>query len=1340
MQKNARQKMLQGISLSLSMGLVMVPTLAEATTFTTMTNSIFNSNSSEACNQCHNSGLSGVNRHGAPVGADFDIYTEAASRASTMDLYVSLASPSGYMPMDPAQADFTDAANLSGGEMAIVADWLADGAPFATATAVTDPATSLTKTTANLRGDFNTNVFSATTVPGSYHFSWGLTTSYGTNTSSTARSSTSTTFNQSHAISGLSCGTTYNFRARATNGNGTGSGNNRSLNTSACTDPVIAEGASVSPTAILEDGTTTFTLNYTDDDPGTLTWSVSVDGSKGAFSFVGSATANPVTIRYTAAADSNGADSTGRILVTNGTTTLTDIITVNMSITSVNDQPAITSTASASALEDTLYSYQVVVNDPDDTFVSGLTIGLTNAPGDMAVDGNGLITWTPVNGDATSGLVTVTVSDGKEDGTVDAVQNFTVSVTAENDPPVITPGATTTATEDIPYTYQMQVVDVDDTNNGTDITFTLTNAPTGTGSAQMTVSATGLISWTPAEGTLTSGAVTMTVEDGNEDSSTPTVGNNGVEILTITVTPVNDSPVITSNVAVTSYIEEDTFSHMVTVTDSDINDVALNNGLTVSLTQNPVGMSVDTAGNISWTIPRTGIFNDTFDITVQIVDGLEDGVVAVTQDFTLTVSPPDNDAGGGDLVPDYSDNCPAVKNGASEDNQADFDNDTVYVLGDVDPSDPLTGGDACDTDDDNDGISDTDELLYPGCLDPFNSADATEDCDGDGLDNITEVNDGDPNTTPDADSVGPTVNAPSDVTVNATGLLTNVELGIATGNDGNDGESTIFKAAVDLSAADKIALAAAVTGCQLFSDYETDIGAFRPGTYTVTWATCDSNGNSGQDDQIVNVKPLVSMASGQSVGEGQSVIVAVVLNGDAIVYPATVNYTLTGTATATEDHDGVSGVVTFNSNISAISFNTLTDGITEGDETIDIVLHSPVNIALGSAKRHTVTITEANLSPNVALNVSQNVAAVDTVLGNNVYKVDGAVTVDAAAIDGNGDALSYNWSATSSVIRNAVGTSITSGQLVFDPTVLTDDELYNVAVTVSDGSLSVSANRLLLVEAAKAALTPGDDTDGDGVDDDDASEGYGDDDADGIPNYLDNSSTPGNAIESHTVDGAGNSILETSVLVETDPGLIIALGETAVAAGVGGVRIGLQDIKDHGGATGSTVTNASTDYTFLSSLLNFVVSGLTDDVVSVNVVVPLSSAIQADTVVRKYNSTGWFDFVEDDLNELRSASGADGTCPQPGSSSYSPDLTPGHLCLQMTIQDGGANDADGARNFVVKDPAGLALEPVEETEEKEKKAKGRVGSLSLWFILMMSVMALVIWRQRVKSLRQIEKI
>jgi hypothetical protein len=89
--------------------------------------------------------------------------------------------------------------------------------------------------------------------------------------------------------------------------------------------------------------------------------------------------------------------------------------------------------------------------------------------------------------------------------------------------------------------------------------------------------------------------------------------------------------------------------------------------------------------------------------------------------------------------------------------------------------------------------------------------------------------------------------------------------------------------------------------------------------------------------------------------------------------------------------------------------------------------------------------------------------------------------------------------------------------------------------------------------------------------------------------------------------------------------------------------------------------------------------------------VPLALGIPAGSAYRKYNGSAWADFVVDQNNVVASAIGTGGACPPPRSSAYEPGLTIGRGCLQLTIEDGGPNDADGIANGVISDPSGLAV-------------------------------------------------
>ena len=82
------------------------------------------------------------------------------------------------------------------------------------------------------------------------------------------------------------------------------------------------------------------------------------------------------------------------------------------------------------------------------------------------------------------------------------------------------------------YEYQVEAYDIE----GGMLTYHLDQFPSG-----MIISETGLISWIPTEGVLTSDIIEVRVSEIDTDELLSTI-----ESFIITVTPVNDSPIITS--------------------------------------------------------------------------------------------------------------------------------------------------------------------------------------------------------------------------------------------------------------------------------------------------------------------------------------------------------------------------------------------------------------------------------------------------------------------------------------------------------------------------------------------------------------------------------------------------------------------------------------------------------------------------------------------------------------------------------------------------------------------------------------------------------------------------
>ena len=93
----------------------------------------------------------------------------------------------------------------------------------------TNPATNIGQSGATLNASVNPNG-SSTTV----YFDYGLTTGYGSTVNHGNIGSGTSPVNVAKPVTGLSCGTLYHFRVRATNAGGTSNGTDRTFQTASC--------------------------------------------------------------------------------------------------------------------------------------------------------------------------------------------------------------------------------------------------------------------------------------------------------------------------------------------------------------------------------------------------------------------------------------------------------------------------------------------------------------------------------------------------------------------------------------------------------------------------------------------------------------------------------------------------------------------------------------------------------------------------------------------------------------------------------------------------------------------------------------------------------------------------------------------------------------------------------------------------------------------------------------------------------------------------------------------------------------------------------------------------
>jgi hypothetical protein len=151
--------------------------------------------------------------------------------------------------------------------------------------------------------------------------------------------------------------------------------------------------------------------------------------------------------------------------------------------------------------------------------------------------------------------------------------------------------------------------------------------------------------------------------------------------------------------------------------------------------------------------------------------------------------------------------------------------------------------------------------------------------------------------------------------------------------------------------------------------------------------------------------------------------------------------------------------------------------------------------------------------------------------------------------------------------------------------------------------------------------------------------------------------------------------------LQASPGLRLQLGDTARQSAATSARVTRQAI------------SSEDEYDYAGGIYDFEITALPEVGSVALVVIPQASPIGEFPEYRKHQQdSGWLKFVENANNTVASAAGSGQGCPPPGDDSYQPGLTAGHFCVQLSIEDGGPNDADAALgpNGIVKDPSGVA--------------------------------------------------
>ena len=554
------------------------------------------------------------------------------------------------------------------------------------------------------------------------------------------------------------------------------------------------------------------------------------------------------------------------------------------------------------------------------------------------------------------------------------------------------------------------------------------------------------------------------------------------------------------------------------------------------------------------------------------------------------------------------------------------------------------------TDSDADGMSDTFERT--SALNPAVD-DSAGDPDGDGLSNVDEYRDGTSprladtdgdgasdgaehtaGSNPLVDDIAPELVVPPDVERNATGTLTLVQVGTTPALDFKDGAVT---AQPDTS------------------------GPFPPGPNVVTWSAVDDSGNRAVGHQFVNVTPMVSFHVGQAVAEGATVRARLELNGPAVRYPVTVPYRVSGSADATEDYQGLAdGVAVIASGLSTdIPINIVKDADAEPAETIVLTLGTPVNAIAGPSATHTITISEQNLPPQVEIAVEQQGRETTTIASGA-----GLIAFLTNVRDDPAQGHAFDWSGSDPALIDPI--AVNDPSYLLDPAGLSAG-LFDTRVSVIDNGtppLGATASSLLSVVTAPRVLRSDEDTDGDGRSD--AAEGPADADSDRIADYLD--------------DVANSNMLRLAPdrrILETMPGVGVRLGAATFVRGSAYAALKESELA------------TDTRFGFGSDVQDFEITRVVAGQ-QARIVVPLANPLSAGAVLRKYVHGQWQNVLEDSGNVVRSAGGASGACPPAASPSYVAGLRAGNGCIELTLTDGGPNDADGVADGVIRMTGGVA--------------------------------------------------
>ena len=381
--------------------------------------------------------------------------------------------------------------------------------------------------------------------------------------------------------------------------------------------PVLA---SISNKTVNELTVLSFTNSATDSDGNALTFSLDPGAPSGA-----SITTNGVFSWTPSEVQGPATNSVTVRVIDNGSPALSDTKSFSITVNEVNVAPTLTAITNRTVNEGATLTFTNSAADSD-LPANTITYSLgTNAPAGASINsGTGVLTWTPTEAQGPGVYSISVIATDNGSPVLSDTKTFSVTVNEVNTAPTLAVVTNRTVNEGVTLTITNSAADTDVPMNS--ITYSLgTNAPAGA----IVNPASGVFTWTPTEG---QGPGVYSITIIASDNGSPVLSSTNS--FSVTVNEVNVAPVLAAIATRTVHA-----GSLVLITNSATDADVPTNTLTFSLTNAPVGMSINSSnGIVAWT-PTDVNIGTTNTFVVQVVD---DGspILADSKIGTVAVLPP----------------------------------------------------------------------------------------------------------------------------------------------------------------------------------------------------------------------------------------------------------------------------------------------------------------------------------------------------------------------------------------------------------------------------------------------------------------------------------------------------------------------------------------------------------------------------------------------------------------------------------------------------------------------------------------------------------------------------